>query len=281
MIVEIDKKSGFCFGVVYAIEHAESFLKENEKLYSLGDIVHNDEEVKRLRQKGLISISKDEYKNLQDAAVLIRAHGEPPETYKTAIKNNLTLIDASCPVVLKLQHRIRNAYEKNYQIIIYGKPGHPEINGLVGQTNGEAIVISDIEELNNINIDWNKPISIFSQTTKSPSKFYQIIEKIKSIAKNEVVVNDTICRQVSNRAPWLKQFAKNYDVIIFVAGKKSSNGKVLYGVCKNENPNSYFVSSVEEINPEWFKNAEKVGICGATSTPRWLMEQVKEKILSL
>ena len=281
MIVEVDKKSGFCFGVVYAIEHAESFLSREDTLYCLGDIVHNDEEVNRLRKKGLITITKEEYKKLKNAPVLIRAHGEPPETYKIAMDNNLTLIDASCPVVLKLQNRIRDAYEKNYQIIIYGKLGHPEINGLVGQTNGTAQVITNITDIDKLSVDWDKPIAIFSQTTKSPKDFYEIVEAIKAKAKSEVLVNDTICRQVSNRAPWLKKFAKEYDVIIFVAGRKSSNGKVLYSICKSENPNSYFVSSPEEINPDWFKNIERVGICGATSTPRWLIEEIKNKILSL
>ncbi len=277
MRVEIDKKSGFCFGVVYAIQNAEKYLENNNKLYSLGDIVHNDEEVKRLRRLGLESISREEYKNLKNATVLIRAHGEPPQTYKTALENNITLIDASCPVVLKLQNRVRNAYEEGTQIVIYGKPGHPEINGLIGQTDNRAIVISDITEVDD-KIDWNKPIVVFSQTTKGPKEFYELVEYIKEKAEKDVKINDTICRQVSNRAPWLRTFVKNYDVIIFVAGKKSSNGKVLYSVCKAENPRSYFVSSPAELNPEWFENCESIGICGATSTPRWLMEEVKKTI---
>ncbi len=277
MRIEIDKNSGFCFGVVYAIQNAEWFLEDNDLLYSLGDIVHNDEEVKRLRKLGLVSIDREKYKQLKNATVLIRAHGEPPETYKTALENNITLIDASCPVVLKLQNRVRNAYEEGTQIVIYGKKGHPEINGLIGQTENNAIVISDISETDE-KIDWSKPIVVFSQTTKDPQKFYELVAYIKEKAQKEVKVNDTICRQVSNRAPWLRKFVRNYDVIIFVAGKKSSNGKVLYEVCRSENPRSYFVSSPAELRSEWFRNCESIGICGATSTPRWLMEEVKNVI---
>lgn len=274
--VTVDPNSGFCFGVVYAIQMAEDWLDENGSLYCLGDIVHNEIEVQRLQQKGLKIISHEELVQLRDTAVLIRAHGEPPETYQTAMKNNIMLIDASCPVVLKLQNRVRNAYNDEEQVVIYGKNGHAEVNGLVGQTNGKAIVIAGEEGLEQL--DYDKPISLFSQTTKSTSNFYHLKSLIEERAKNSFKANDTICRQVSNREPHLKVFAKQYDTVIFVSGKKSSNGKVLYEVCKQENPNTYFISSPEELNPEWLKNSYNVGICGATSTPMWLMEDVKTAI---
>jgi len=287
MNVEIDKRSGFCFGVVYAIQKAENELKNKDILYCLGDIVHNSEEVKRLENKGLKTINHDEFKKLKNAEVLIRAHGEPPETYKTAIKNNIKLIDASCPVVLKLQNKIKTGFDKtkikNGQIVIFGKKGHAEVNGLVGQTNGNAIVISSIDDLKNI--DFSKPINIFSQTTKSLKKYAEIISEIKKRAINTVgendldlVSNDTICRQVSNRYEELENFSKQKDVIIFVSGKKSSNGKVLYQVCKTHNQRSYFVSDTNEINFDWIKKTDSVGICGATSSPLWLMENVKKHI---
>ncbi|MCS6905061.1 MAG: 4-hydroxy-3-methylbut-2-enyl diphosphate reductase [Bacteroidia bacterium] len=278
MQVVIDRNSGFCFGVVYAIEMAERFLEENGSLYCLGDIVHNDEEVNRLKAKGLKIIDHNEFKNLRDTTVLIRAHGEPPETYRIALQNNIQLIDASCPVVLKLQNRVRSAYEQNTQVVIYGKIGHAEVNGLVGQTQGQAIVISGIEDLDKL--DYSRPIALFSQTTKSTSQFYAIkaeIEKRTAAFK----ANDTICRQVSNREPQLAAFATQHEVIIFVAGKKSSNGRVLYNVCKEANPNSYFISEPNEIDPTWLKGKDSVGICGATSTPMWLMEKVKEYVLQL
>jgi len=272
--IEIDPKSGFCFGVVYAVKMAEEFLKEASTLYCLGDIVHNDEEVRRLKAMGLQTISREELKSLRNVTVLIRAHGEPPETYELASKNQIRLVDASCPVVLKLQNRIRLAAENpDAQIVIYGKPDHPEMIGLLGQTQNRAIVITSEEDLDQL--DYNRPIILFSQTTKSTAKFYQIANQIKARARNEVVVNDTICRQVSNREPQLQQFASRYDVILFVAGKKSSNGKVLYEVCRSVNPRSYFISSVQEIDFGWFEGAQSIGICGATSTPQWLMEEVK------
>ncbi len=287
MNIEIDKRSGFCFGVVYAIQKAENELKNKDKLYCLGDIVHNSEEVKRLENKGLITINHEEFKKLTNAEVLIRAHGEPPETYKTALKNNIKLIDASCPVVLKLQNKIKKGFDviekKKGQIIIFGKKGHAEVNGLVGQTNGKAIVISKLEDLKSI--DFSKPINIFSQTTKNLEKYSEIINEIKKRAINIVgendidfVSNDTICRQVSNRYEDLENFSKEKDVIIFVSGKKSSNGKVLYQVCKNHNDKSYFVSNTNEINFNWIKKTDSVGICGATSSPLWLMENVKKYI---
>lgn len=285
MQVTVDKNSGFCFGVVYAIEMAEDELVSSGKLYCLGDIVHNDMEVKRLEDKGLEIINHDDLARLRDCKVLIRAHGEPPETYKTAIENNIQLIDASCPVVLKLQNRVKSAFDKtteeeNGQIVILGKPGHAEVKGLIGQTEGEAILITTEEDLDKI--DYSRPIHFYSQTTKSTELFYNLKEQIIARAKehnNDIIVaNDTICRQVSNRAPQMREFANEHDVIVFVAGRKSSNGKVLYGVCKEENEQSHFISSVEEIDFSWFNNAKSVGICGATSTPMWLMENTAEKI---
>ena len=285
MQVTVDKNSGFCFGVVYAIEMAEDELVSSGKLYCLGDIVHNDMEVKRLEDKGLEIINHDDLARLSDCKVLIRAHGEPPETYKTAIENNIQLIDASCPVVLKLQNRVKSAFDKtteeeNGQIVILGKPGHAEVKGLIGQTEGEAILITTEEDLDKI--DYSRPIHFYSQTTKSTELFYNLKEQIIARAKehnNDIIVaNDTICRQVSNRAPQMREFANEHDVIVFVAGRKSSNGKVLYGVCKEENEQSHFISSVEEIDFSWFNNAKSVGICGATSTPMWLMENTAEKI---
>lgn len=284
MIVKIDDNSGFCFGVVYAIQMAEDELQDHEVLYCLGDIVHNDIEVKRLTDKGLKIINHEDLQNLRDCTVLIRAHGEPPETYLTALQNNITLLDASCPVVLKLQNRVKTAYDKlpeaQSQIVIFGIPGHAEVNGLMGQTDKNAIIITTEEDLTKI--DYTKPIVLFSQTTKSTDKFYQIkqlIEERAAAAGNmSVSANDTICRQVSNREPQLKIFSTRHDVIIFVGGKKSSNGKVLYNVCKEVNARTYFVSSADELADEWFANCESVGICGATSTPLWLMESVAEII---
>lgn len=270
--VTIDKSSGFCFGVVYAIDMAEDILAHEEYLYCLGDIVHNDEEVLRLKAKGLRIIDHDKLKELKNEKVLIRAHGEAPSTYELALNNNLTLIDASCPVVLKLQNRIKNSYDDDEQILIFGKHGHAEVIGLQGQTNGDAIVFQDIAELDNLELP-NK-FTLYSQTTKSTVKFYQIKDELLSRGY-DVKANDTICRQVSNRYGDLEQFVVDYDKIIFVSGKKSSNGKVLYDVCKKYNPNSYFISNVDELEKSWFNPGDRVGICGATSTPMWLMEKVK------
>jgi len=286
MQVTIDKYSGFCFGVVYAIQMAEEVLKQEGSLYCLGDIVHNNKEVERLNSLGLKIINHADLGNLSDCKVLIRAHGEPPSTYKLAMKNNIQLLDASCPVVLKLQHQIKEGHEElkdiDGQVIIFGKEGHAEVTGLVGQTNGDAIIVATVDDLEKI--DFSKSISIYSQTTKSPQAFKDItleIEKrVKLSSNSEVkyIVNDTLCRQVSGREPQLKQFSIENDVIIFVSGKKSSNGKMLYKSCKSENPNSYFVSDVDELNSDWFKHSRTVGICGATSTPRWLMENVQKQI---
>ena len=286
MQVTIDKYSGFCFGVVYAIQMAEEVLKQEGSLYCLGDIVHNNKEVERLNSLGLKIINHADLGNLSDCKVLIRAHGEPPATYKLAMKNNIQLLDASCPVVLKLQHQIKEGHEElkdiDGQVIIFGKEGHAEVIGLVGQTDGEAIIITTVDDLEKI--DFSKSISIYSQTTKSPQAFKDItleIEKrVKLSLNSEVkyIVNDTLCRQVSGREPQLKQFSIENDVIIFVSGKKSSNGKMLYKSCKSENPNSYFISDVDELDSDWFKHSKTVGICGATSTPRWLMENVQKQI---
>jgi 4-hydroxy-3-methylbut-2-en-1-yl diphosphate reductase len=285
MQVNIDKNSGYCFGVEFAIKMAEDEMENMEPLYCLGDIVHNDMEVKRLSAKGLVVINREQLQELSNCKVLIRAHGEPPETYKLAIENNIELIDASCPVVLKLQHRVKNAFDKmereNGQIVIYGKKGHAEVIGLTGQTLEKAIVVTDDSDLDHL--DYNRPITLFSQTTKSTKGFYALSEKIEGRIKEskgelteiDFNSNDSICRQVSNREPQLQRFAQENDVILFVSGKKSSNGKALYQVCLSENPRSYFIENEEEIDSDWFHQADRVGICGATSTPMWLMEQVK------
>lgn len=275
--VHIDDHSGFCFGVVYAIEMAEEILDEQGYLYCLGDIVHNDEEVNRLTKKGLKIINHEELQTIEDQKVLIRAHGEPPSTYELAIKNNLTLIDASCPVVLKLQNRIKNSFDKDETIYIYGKHGHAEVIGLLGQTSNKAVVFQDISELDLASLPRN--ITLYSQTTKSTDKFYEINEILKSNGIS-VNTNDTICRQVSNRDKELRAFAERFDKIIFVSGTKSSNGKVLYNVCKEKNPNTFFVSNAGQIESAWFNENETIGICGATSTPMWLMEQVRERVLT-
>ncbi len=275
--VTIDQNSGFCFGVVYAIEMAEDILEELGHLYCLGDIVHNDEEVKRLQAKGLEIISHDDLQTIKDAYVLIRAHGEPPSTYQLAIENNLTLVDASCPVVLKLQNRIKNSYDKGENIYIYGKHGHAEVVGLLGQTNNDAVVFQGIDELDFTNLP--PQITLYSQTTKSTDNFYNIKDQLIT-AGVEVNANDTICRQVSNRDKELRDFAKNFDKIVFVSGTKSSNGKVLYNICKENNPNTYFVSNKAELELDWFQANDTIGICGATSTPMWLMEEVRDELCS-
>lgn len=278
--IEIDKNSGFCFGVVYAIEKAETNLNKNKKIFCIGDIVHNSEEIKRLEKKGLITINHNQLEELENETVLIRAHGEPPETYKTILKNNLKIIDASCPVVLKLQCKIKNGYEKikssDGQIVIFGKKGHAEVNGLVGQTNNNAIIISSLDEIERI--DFNKDIIIFSQTTKNLDDFRNLVAAIEKRTKETGVrfeYHDTICRQVSNREKKIREFCRKKDLVLFVSGKKSSNGKVLFKVCEESNSNSYKISSIDEIDKKWFHNVETIGICGATSTPLWLMEEVK------
>ncbi|MEJ8801718.1 4-hydroxy-3-methylbut-2-enyl diphosphate reductase [Pontibacter sp. H249] len=276
--VTIDSNSGFCFGVVYAIQMAEDLLDEQGYLYCLGDIVHNDVEVERLQKRGLRIIDHDQLRQLNNEAVLIRAHGEPPETYQIALNNNLTLVDASCPVVLKLQNRIKTSYDKQEPIFIYGKHGHAEVLGLLGQTNNNAVVFENVDEL--LQHQLPPKITLYSQTTKSTNSFYNIKHKLEQ-SGYEVNANDTICRQVSNRDKELRLFAAKYDKVIFVSGTKSSNGKVLYQVCKDTNFYTYFVSKVDELQPNWFKAGDTVGICGATSTPMWLMEEVKEALLHM
>lgn len=286
MRITIDSNSGFCFGVVYAIQMAEDELDRSGHLYCLGDIVHNGEEVERLRKKGLEIIDHERLKDLRDCKVLIRAHGEPPSTYALALSNNIELIDASCPVVLKLQQRVKSSFEElvtdDGQLVIYGQPGHAEINGLVGQTDGKAIIVFAEEDLDKI--DFGKPVHFFSQTTKSTAGFERMERLIQerilrhkgSIEEGDFVSNDTLCRQVSNREPQLRRFAAGEDVIIFVSGKKSSNGKALYSVCKETNPCSYFISGPDELDLSWFDGKSSVGIAGATSTPMWLMEKVAD-----
>ncbi|WP_321438394.1 4-hydroxy-3-methylbut-2-enyl diphosphate reductase [uncultured Bacteroides sp.] len=280
--VEIDKGSGFCFGVVTAIKKAEEELAKGETLYCLGDIVHNSKEVERLKDMGLITINHDEFKELHNAKVLLRAHGEPPETYDIAKDNNIEIIDATCPVVLKLQQRIKQQYgiheNTDKQIVIYGKNGHAEVLGLVGQTSGEAIVIENLEEVKKL--DFSKNIRLYSQTTKSLDGFKEIVEYIKEHISHEASFEfyDSICRQVANRMPHIRTFAASHDLIFFVSGKKSSNGKVLFNECCKVNPNSFLIDSPDEINPRLLQGVSTIGICGATSTPKWLMEEIQKYI---
>ena len=290
MQVEIDPHSGYCFGVEFAIQMAEDEMSDGQELYCLGDIVHNAMEVNRLYAKGLRTIDREQLQELHDCKVLIRAHGEPPETYQIALENNIELIDASCPVVLKLQNRIKHSYDKTQevdgQIVIYGKPGHAEVIGLTGQTNDEAIIVTSEEDLDKI--DFSRPVVLYSQTTKSTKGFYTIKEQIEDRIKKakgtltleDFNANDSICRQVSNREPKMVEFSTKHDVILFVSGKKSSNGRALYNVCLENNPRSYFIESEEEIQLDWLNAADKIGICGATSTPRWLMEKVANFLTS-
>jgi 4-hydroxy-3-methylbut-2-enyl diphosphate reductase len=282
MEINIDKDSGFCFGVVTAIRKAEEELASSGKLYCLGDIVHNGREVERLNRMGLITINREEFEQLHDAKVLLRAHGEPPETYETARRNNIEIIDATCPVVLRLQKRIKQEFDSrengDKQIVIYGQKGHAEVLGLVGQTHGEAIVIEHKDEVERL--DFNRDISIYSQTTKSLDEYREIVEEIKERIAPEATFNnyDTICRQVANRMPNLRAFVAAHELIFFVSGKKSSNGKILFSECLKVNPNSHLIDSVEEIDYSLLQGIKSVGICGATSTPKWLMEQVQEAI---
>ena len=281
MIVEIDQRSGFCFGVLNAIGKVEETLEAEDVLYSLGHIVHNELEVKRLEESGLITITHEQFFKLKDCKVLIRAHGEPPSSYEYAFKNNIQLIDATCPVVLKLQQRVRKAAEtmrgENGQVVIFGHQGHAEVTGLVGQTDHQAIVVEHPEDLKKI--DPSRPVVVFSQTTKSLDDFKKLTGNIQSQSTGgRVEVHDTICRQVSNRVLYLQKFALRFEVIIFVGGLRSSNAQVLFDVCKNHNPRSYFVSSPEYLLNGWFTGIQTVGVCGATSTPQWLMEKVAQRI---
>lgn len=281
MIVEIDQKSGFCFGVSNAIRKAEETLNADGMLYSLGYIVHNELEVSRLQKIGLKTIDHEEFFKLKNCKVLIRAHGEPPSTYEYALKNNITIIDATCPVVLKLQQRVKKAADsmlkENGQVVIFGHQGHAEVDGLAGQTNNSAIVIEHPDDFEKV--DPSRPVVVFSQTTKSVSDFKKLAQNIQEQAKQGSVESyDTICRQVSNRVPHLAKFAVRFDVVIFVGGQRSSNAQVLFDVCKTQNEHSYFVSSPDDLNTAWFSGVNTVGICGATSTPQWLMEKVADKI---
>ncbi len=291
MVVEIDRQSGFCFGVQNAVEIAEKALLKGEKVFSLGPIVHNDMEVERLASLGLVSVNHEEFSRLRNCKVLIRAHGEPPETYITAEKNNITIIEATCPIVKKLQSRIKNTWQKtnetNGQVVIFGKPGHAEVVGLLGQTEDEGILVSGPDDL--YKIDVSRPVALFAQTTMSVKDYNNVAEIIRSrmiekgIADPDELlhVNKTICGQVSNREPHLRAFAKKHDVLVFVSGKESSNGKMLYSVCKSVNPGTHFISSPDEIRKEWFTGKRSAGVCGATSTPKWLIEKVHNVILAI
>jgi 4-hydroxy-3-methylbut-2-enyl diphosphate reductase len=288
MIVEIDKQSGFCFGVQNAVAIAEKALLKGEKVFSLGPIVHNDKEVERLSALGLVSIDHDEFLNLRNCKVLIRAHGEPPETYIIARQNNITIIEATCPIVKRLQSKIKETWLKtkndNGQVIIFGKPGHAEVVGLQGQINNEGILVSGPGDFKNIDV--TRPLYVFSQTTMSVKEYQNLTDILRQKMEanrtpdpdKNLIINRTICGQVSNREPHLKTFAKKHDTIIFVSGKESSNGKMLYSVCKSINPDTHFVSSSEEIDKKWFKGRKSIGICGATSTPKWLIENIRDII---
>lgn len=280
--IEIDDGSGFCFGVTTAIRKAEEELAAGKTLYCLGDIVHNGMECERLRSMGLITINHDELKALHDVKVLLRAHGEPPETYEIARRNNIEIIDATCPVVLQLQRRIKREYDSNpdAQIVIFGKPGHAEVLGLVGQTNSKAIVIAGIDDAKAL--DFNRDIYLYSQTTKSLDEFHRIIDYIQKHISPEATFRsfDTICRQVANRMPNISSFAKRHDLILFVCGRKSSNGKVLFNECRSVNPNSHLIEGPDEIKREWIEGIDTIGICGATSTPKWLMERCRDRIIN-
>lgn len=288
MKVSIDKNSGFCFGVANAIKKAEEILQQEKNLFCLGQMVHNDEEITRLESLGLITITIEEYKKLSNCKVLLRAHGEPPSTYRIAKENNIELIDATCSIVLNLQEKVKKSYEKqktnNGKVVLYGKAEHPEIISLAGQCNNEAIIVKDKSELDKIN--FTKPISIFSQTTNNPNNYNNLTSEVKiRLAKNNqennFEVSNSICGDVSRREPKINNFAKNKDTVIFVAGRKSSNGKMLFNQCKLINKNTYYITSVNELKLEWFINSNTIGICGATSTPVWLMEKVAKEVKSM
>ena len=291
MVVEIDKQSGFCFGVQNAVEIAEKTLLNGEKVFSLGPIVHNDKEVERLSALGLVSVDHNEFRKLKNCKVLIRAHGEPPETYITAEKNNITIIEATCPIVKKLQSKIKDTWlitkKGNGQVVIFGKPGHAEVVGLLGQINNEGILVSGTGDLRKIDI--RRPVFLFAQTTMSVKEYGKIARVIRDMmhqsgisdTDSNLIINKTICGQVSNREPHLKVFARKHDTIVFVSGRESSNGKMLYSVCRNINPDTHFVSSPEEIDKTWFIGKTSVGIRGATSTPKWLIENIRDIISNI
>lgn len=276
-IITVDKESGFCPGVVSAIRKAETQLQTSSSLYCLGDIVHNSQEVQRLQDQGLVTIGHEDLEHLHHTSVLLRAHGEPPSTYDLARRNDIQIIDATCPVVLQLQKKIRENYQQHpdSQIVIFGKNGHAEVNGLVGQTCGNAIVVEHEEDL--VKIDFSRPVRLFSQTTMSLDSFRKLAQLMASrmVDESDFCYFDTICRQVANRIPHLREFAASQDVVLLVSGMKSSNGRALFDVCRNVNPRSYFVSNPEDVRDEMIADAVRIGICGATSTPRWQMEQIK------
>ncbi len=282
MIVTLDPNAGFCFGVEKAVEKAEQNTSNSDGIFCLGEIVHNGEEVKRLKKLGLQAIDKTKLESIRNSNLLIRAHGEPPETYQTAKQNQNKVIDATCPIVLKLQKRVKKAWKEmgkvGGQIVIIGKKDHPEVIGLNGQTGYRAIIIQNIDDIDQL--DFNKPVQLFAQTTIKTEKYNQITSEIKKMANADIIFFNTICKQVSNREPNLIKFCRKQDVVIFVSGKNSSNGKSLFEVCLTNNQNSYLISSPGELQNGWFENANNIGISGATSTPGWLMEKVKEKILS-
>jgi 4-hydroxy-3-methylbut-2-en-1-yl diphosphate reductase len=280
MIIEVDNHSGFCFGVKKAVEKAEQLLSTENSLFCLGEIVHNHEEVDRLSGLGMQTIGHDNSSQLKDQKILLRTHGEPPSTYQKLKENNNTIIDATCPVVLKLQERVRKSFEKlseeDGQLVIFGKKGHPEVIGLLGQTENRAILIHSVDELEKI--DFSRPIEVYSQTTMPADAFQNISDVLRNRAKSTIEIHNTICRQVSNRVPLMKDFSSKYDVILFVSGKNSSNGKALFEICRKVNPASYFIETPADVQKKWFENAESIGICGATSTPDWLMEKVKSYV---
>ncbi len=286
-IIEIDKGSGFCFGVTTAIRKAEEELNRSGKLYCLGDIVHNSNEVERLESNGLVTITHDQLRSLQGVNVLLRAHGEPPETYETASRNDIYIIDATCPVVLKLQQRIKASFDeaqslgRDAQVVIYGKRGHAEVNGLVGQTQGTAIVIESVDEIDRI--DYSRDIYLYSQTTKSLEGFKQIVDEMRRRIGPGVRFQsfDTICRSVANRIPQIREFASQHQLILFVCGKKSSNGRILFAQCHDANPDSHLITSETEIDSRWLDGKQRIGICGATSTPMWLMNRVRDYVDSI
>ena len=281
MQIEIDSGSGFCFGVTTAIRKAEEELAKGTTLYCLGDIVHNGMECERLKQLGLITIDHEQMAGLHDVKVLLRAHGEPPETYELARRNNIEIIDATCPVVLQLQKKIKRQYESGApSIVIFGKPGHAEVMGLVGQTGGNAIVIAHFDDVKKL--DFSRDIYLYSQTTKSLDEFHRIISYIQEHISPEAHFQsfDTICRQVANRMPNISAFAARHDLILFVCGRKSSNGRVLFEECQRVNPNSHLIEGAGEIDPLWLEGISSVGICGATSTPKWLMEQCRDYLMA-
>ncbi len=291
MKIEIDRKSGFCFGVHNAVEIAEEALLDGEKVYSLGPLMHNDMEMQRLSSLGLITVDHEQFRALKNCKVLIRAHGEPPETYRLALENNITIIEATCPIVRKLQSKIKKTWneirDRKGQIVIFGKPGHAEVIGLLGQTDNKGLLVSKASDIEKI--DFSRPVALFSQTTMEITEFANIRQllydrmKAKGVAdpEQDLIVFNTVCGQFSGREPNLRAFAAEHETVIFVSGKYSSNGRMLYSVCKQINPDTHFISSVEEIEKSWFEGKESVGICGATSTPKWLIKIVKEHIRNL